>query len=49
MVSHLSVVELSVHIDLSLSDVSREVRDGVSDVWGGRDRGRGRGGAMGGA
>ena len=29
---YLSVVELSVHIDLTLSDVASEIRDGVSDV-----------------
>lgn len=29
---HLSVVQLSVHIDLSLGDVTRQVRNRMSDV-----------------
>ena len=29
---NLSVVELSVHIDLSLSDVASQVGDGMGDV-----------------
>ena len=29
---YLSVVQLSVHIDLTLSDVASEIRDRVSDV-----------------
>ena len=29
----LSVVQLPVHIDLSLCDVASQVRDGMGDVW----------------
>lgn len=29
---HLSVVKLSVHIDLSLSDVTSQVRNRMSDI-----------------
>lgn len=30
---YLSVVQLSVHIDLSLSDVPSEIRNGMGDIW----------------
>lgn len=29
---HLSVVQLPVHIDLTLCDVTSQIRDGVSDI-----------------
>lgn len=32
LLHHLSVVQLSVHIDLSLGDVTRQVRNRMSDV-----------------
>lgn len=32
--SDLSVVQLPVYIDLTLSDVARQVRDGMCDIWG---------------
>ena len=32
LLHHLSVVQLSVHIDLSLRDVTRQVRNRMSDV-----------------
>lgn len=31
--THLSVVQLPIHIDLSLSDVSSQVRDRMSNIF----------------
>ena len=30
---YLSIVELSVHIDLTFGDVASQIRNGMGDIW----------------